>query len=81
MYMYTHIYPGTRATRTCNPHLGLINAPPLFVFPLKTTVVTIHLLSARPEIYQMLAKSCSIFSYYQKGPVGGPGTLLMEGVY
>ena len=29
----------------------------------------------------MLAKSCSLFIYYQKGPVGGPGTLLTEGVY
>ena len=35
-----------------NPHLGLINGPPpLFVFPLKTTFFTIHLLSKRPDIY------------------------------
>ena len=27
----------------------------------------------------MLAKSCSLFTYYQKGPVGGPGTLLTGG--
>ena len=29
----------------------------------------------------MLAKSCSLFIYYQKVPVGGPGTWLTEGVY
>ena len=29
----------------------------------------------------MLAKSCSLFIYYQKGPGGGPGTLFTEGVY
>ena len=55
-----------------NPHLGLINAP-LFFFQ-KTIFVTIHsLLSKRPEIDLMLAKSCSLFIYYQKSPVGGPG--------
>ena len=33
-----------------NPHLGLIKAPPLFVF-LATTFFTIHLLSKRPDMY------------------------------
>ena len=51
MYIYIYIY---------NPHLGLINAPPLFVFPLKTTIVTIHLLSKRPDIYLILAKTLLI---------------------
>ena len=34
-----------------NPHLGLINVPPLMLFSLKTTFFTIHLLSKRPDIY------------------------------
>ena len=41
-YIYIYIY---------NPHLGLINVPPLLFVPLKTTFVTIHLLSKRPDIY------------------------------
>ena len=43
-----------------NPHLGLINTPPLFVVFLQTTFFTIHLLSKRPEIYWILAKTLLI---------------------
>ena len=51
VYIYIYIY---------NRHLGLINAPPLFVFFLQTTFFTIHLLSKRPEIYTILAKTLLI---------------------
>ena len=33
-----------------DPHLGLIKVSPLMSFPLKTTFLTIHLLSTRPDI-------------------------------
>ena len=55
------------------PTLDSYTPPPPYLFPLKTTFSTIHLLSKRPEIYQMLAKSCSLFIYYQKARSGGPG--------
>ena len=45
-----------------NPHLGLINAAPppyLFVF-FQTTFFTIHLLSKRPDICKMMAKTLLI---------------------
>ena len=71
IYIYIYIY---------NPHLGSIN-PPLMLFSLKTVFFTFNLLSKRQEIDYMLAKSGSLFIYYQKGPVGGPRTLLTEGVY
>ena len=38
VYIYIYIY-------VYNLHLGLINAPPLFVFFLQTTFFTINLLS------------------------------------
>ena len=48
MCMYLYIY---------NRHLGLINAPPLIVVFLQTTSFTIDLLSKRPEIYNIMAKT------------------------
>ena len=48
MYVYIYIYI---YTYTYNLHLGLINAPPSFVFFPKTTFFTIHLLSKRLDIY------------------------------
>ena len=45
-------------TITYNPHLVLINAPPPYsCFFLQTTFFNIHLLSKRPDIYQILAKT------------------------
>ena len=52
MYDYIYIYIYSR-------HLGLINAP-LFVVFLQTTFFTIYLLSKRPEIYKIMAKTLSI---------------------
>ena len=44
-----------------NPHLGLINAPPpLIVVFLQTTFFTLHLLSTKTEIYNILAKTLLI---------------------
>ena len=43
-----------------NPHLGLINAPPLILFFLQTTCFTIILLSKRPDIYKIMAKTLLI---------------------
>ena len=43
-----------------NPHLGLINAPPLICLFLQTTSLTIDLLSKRPDIYKIMAKTLSI---------------------
>ena len=51
IYIYTYIY---------NRHLGLINAPPLFLLFLQTTFFTIHILSKRPEVYKILAKTLFI---------------------
>ena len=42
-----------------NRHLGLITAPLIFIF-LRTTFFTIHLLSKRPEIYKIMAKTLLI---------------------
>ena len=50
-YIYIYIY---------NLHLGLLNAPPLFVVFLQTTSFTIDLLSKRPEIYKIMAKTLLI---------------------
>ena len=43
-----------------NRHLGLINAPPLFICFLQTTSFTIDLLSKRPDIYTIMAKTLLI---------------------
>ena len=51
MYVYIYIY---------NRHLGLINAPPLYLFFLQTTFFTIHLLSKGPDIHNILAKTLLI---------------------
>ena len=48
IYIYIYIY---------NRHLGLINAPPLFLFFLQTTSFTIDLLSKRPAIYKIMAET------------------------
>ena len=53
MYIYIYIY-------ICNLHLGLINAPPPECVFLQTTFLTIHLLSQRPDIYKLLAKTLLI---------------------
>ena len=52
MYVCIYIY-------IYNIHLGLINAP-LFVVLLQTTFFTIHLLSKRPYIYNIVAKTLLI---------------------
>ena len=50
IYIYTH-----------NRHLGLIKfAPPYFVFFPQTTLFTIHILSNRPDIYKIMAKTLLI---------------------
>ena len=56
------VHPQSSYTYVCiyNLHLGLIKVSPLFVFPLKTTFFTIHLLSTRPDIYYILAKTLLI---------------------
>ena len=51
IYIYMYVY---------NPHLGLINAPPPYFVFLQTTFFTIHLLSTRPEIYNIMAKTLLI---------------------
>ena len=43
-----------------NRHLGLINTPPLFVLFLQATFFTIHVLSKRPYIYTIMAKTLLI---------------------
>ena len=67
-HMYIHIYLSISLSLSIyiyiyryryKPHLGLMNAP-LFVFFLQTTFVTINLLSKRPDIYTIMAKTLSI---------------------
>ena len=61
MYVYIYIY---------NRHLGLISAPLICVF-LQTTFVTIHLLSKRPDIYTILAKTLFIWREIPAVHLGG----------
>ena len=62
VYTYTHVYIYIYiCIYICNLHLGLINTPPpLILFFLQTTSFTIDLLSNRPEIYKIMAKTLLI---------------------
>ena len=57
IYTYIHIYI---YIYMYNRHLGLINAPPPYLFFLQTTSFTIDSLSKRPEIYKIVAKTLFI---------------------
>ena len=61
MFVYIYIYIVYNIyIYIYNRHLGLINAPPLCCLFLQTAFFTLHLLSKRPEMYKILAKTLLI---------------------